>query len=168
MFDLTLLVFLALVMVPAATGAIFKPGTWYFEELKKPWWRPPAWLFPPVWGVLYLMIAVSGWLIWREAGWQGGTLALVVYGLQLVFNGLWSPVFFGLRRPDWAFVEILFLWSSIVVTIVLFQPISPLAAWLLVPYLGWASFAGLLNFTIMRMNPRSGVARRGRETADVR
>ncbi|MCR9177748.1 MAG: tryptophan-rich sensory protein [Alphaproteobacteria bacterium] len=157
-FDLTLLIFVALCMLPASTGAIFKPGDWYFHELKKPWWRPPSWLFAPVWSVLYLMIAVSAWIVWRTAGWDGGALALSVFAAQLVFNGLWSPIFFGMRRPDLAMIEILFLWGSIVATIVVFYPISETAAWLLVPYLCWASFAGFLNLTIVRMNPRNGVS----------
>jgi tryptophan-rich sensory protein len=121
--------------------------------LKKPAWRPPNWLFAPVWTVLYLMIALAGWLIWREAGFAGAGLALAAYALQLVVNAVWTPLFFGLRRPDLGFVDIVLLWLSIVATIALFAPIDVVAAALLVPYLAWVTFAGALNFALWRLNP---------------
>ena len=99
------------------------------------------------------MIALSGWLVWREAGLGGAALPL--YALQLILNAAWTPIFFGLRRPDLAVIEIVMLWASIVATIALFHPISPSAAWLLVPYLAWVSFASALNFSIWRRNPAS-------------
>lgn len=136
----------------AATGALFRPGEWY-RRLEKPPWRPPDWLFAPVWTALYAMIALSGWLVWREAGLGGAALPL--YALQLILNAAWTPIFFGLRRPDLAVIEIVMLWASIVATIALFHPISPSAAWLLVPYLAWVSFASALNFSIWRRNPAS-------------
>lgn len=132
----------------AASGAVFKPGPWY-EGLKKPWWRPPNWLFAPAWAVLFVMIAFSGWYAWREAGFG---LALAVYGVQLVLNFLWSAFFFGLRRPDYALYDLVLLWLSILACILLFAPISATAAWLMVPYLAWVSFAGWLNFTMLRLN----------------
>jgi tryptophan-rich sensory protein len=97
------------------TGAFFRPGEWY-ERLKKPSWRPPNRLFAPVWTVLYVMIAVSGWLVWREFGFAGAVLPLAVYALQLVLNAAWTPLFFGLHRPDLAFVDIVLVWLSIVAT----------------------------------------------------
>jgi tryptophan-rich sensory protein len=142
----------------ATSGGFFRPGDWY-ERLAKPRWRPPNWLFAPAWAVLYVTIAVSGWLVWREAGFAGAGLALAVYGVQLLLNAAWSAIFFGMRRIDLAFGELVLLWLSIAATIALFHPIHPGAAWLLVPYLCWVTFAGALNFAILRRNPRGGVAR---------
>lgn len=143
----------------AMTGGIFRPGKWY-ENLKKPSWRPPKWLFAPVWSILYVMIAVSGWLVWRTAGLDDGAQALTIYGVQLVLNGLWSAVFFGMKRIGLAFFELVALWVAIVVTIFNFYPINPTAAYMLVPYLLWGSFAGGLNFTVWQMN-KSQPAPRG-------
>lgn len=135
----------------AATGAIFRPGEWY-KQLDKPRWRPPDWIFAPVWSALYVTIALSGWLVWREAGISGALLPLGVYALQLLLNAAWTPIFFGLHRPGLALVEIVLLWASILATIVLFYPISSAASWLLIPYLAWVSFASGLNFSIWMRN----------------
>lgn len=134
----------------ATPGVVFRPGQWY-RDLAKPPWCPPNWLFAPVWSVLYVTIAASGWLVWRESG-DGGLPALAVYGVHLLLNGLWSAVFFGLRRPGWALVEILCLWASIVATVVIFQPIDETAAYVLIPYLLWVSFAVALNFRVWQLN----------------
>ena len=149
---LTLFGFIAACFLAAVTGAFFQPGEWY-ERLKKPSWRPPNRLFAPVWTVLYVMIAVAGWLVWREAGFAGAALPLAVYALQLVLNAAWTPLFFGLHRPDLGFVDIVLIWLSIVATIVLFMPIHVAAALLLLPYLAWVTFATALNFTVWRLNP---------------
>jgi len=147
-----LLGFIAACFVAAATGSFFRPGDWY-ERLVKPSWRPPNWLFAPVWTVLYLMIAVSGWLVWRAAGVVGAAPALAVYAIQLVLNAAWSPIFFGLHRPWLGFVDIMLLWLSVIATISLFYPVHAGAALLLVPYLLWVSFAAALNLAIWRLNP---------------
>ncbi len=149
---LSLLIFMSACAAAAAPGLVFRPGNWY-RELKKPSWRPPDWLFGPVWLALYVSIAVSGWLVWRQAGFDGAELVLAVYAVQLVLNGLWSAVFFGLRRPDWAFMEIVCLWFSILATITVFHPVNGAAAYLLIPYACWVSFAVVLNFRIWRLNP---------------
>ena len=146
---LGLLPFVAACFVVALSGAVFRPGDWY-EHLAKPWWRPPNWLFGPAWTVLYICIAVSGWLAWRQADW---TLALEVYAVQLLLNAGWSAVSFGMRRLDLAFAELILLWLSIALTAALFAPISTAAAALLLPYLAWVTFAGALNFTLWQMNP---------------
>ena len=151
--SLSLLVFIALNALTALSGAVFRPGDWY-ETLNKPPWQPPNWLFAPVWMLLYGMIAVAGWMIWRVAGAEAGAVALGVYGVQLVLNFCWSWIFFGQRRPDLAMLEVVALWLSVAATIALFHPIHPPAAWLLLPYLAWVSFAGVLNFSIWRRNPR--------------
>ena len=143
--------FIAVCFLAAMTGALFRPGDWY-ERLKKPSWHPPNRLFAPVWTVLYLMIAASGWLVWRELGLAGAALPLAVYALQLVLNAMWTPLFFGLHRPDLGFVDIVLVWLSIVATIVLFFPINVGAALLLVPYLAWVTFATALNFSVWRLN----------------
>ncbi len=158
-FVLALLGFAAACFAVASTGAIFRPGEWY-KSIAKPSWTPPDWLFGPAWTVLYVMIAISGWLVWREAGLAGAALAFILYALQLVLNGLWSAVFFGMKRIGLALVDVALLWLSILATIVAFYPHSPLAAWLLVPYLAWVSFASALNFAIWRMNaePRTRAA----------
>jgi len=149
---LSLLVFVSVCAAAAAPGVVFRPGNWY-RDLAKPSWRPPDWLFGPVWLVLYVSIAVSGWLVWRQAGFDGAALALAVYAVQLVLNGLWSAVFFGLRRPDLALIEIICLWLAIVVTIGAFHPVDPTAAYLLIPYACWVGFAVILNYRIWRLNP---------------
>ena len=141
--------FVVAVVLIASTGAIFKPGAWY-EGLAKPSWTPPDWAFPVVWSVLYIFIAGACWLVWREAGWS---LALGVGILQLLLNGAWSWLFFGLRRMDLAFVDVALLWLCIAAFIMLAWPMSTIAALLFLPYLVWVSVAAALNLTVWRMNP---------------
>lgn len=133
----------------ASTGAIFKPGVWY-AGLRKPWWNPPNWLFPIAWSILFLMMAAAGFLVWRE---DGLGLPMLVWAGQLVLNAGWSAVFFGLRKLGWATIEAVALWSAILACILLFAPISATAAWLMVPYLAWVSFAVFLTYTMWRLNP---------------
>ena len=147
-----LLGFVVACVLVASSGAVFRPGAWY-ESLRKPWWRPPNWLFAPAWTALYIMIAISGWLVWRKAGFAGAAAPLAVYGVQLLLNAAWSGFFFGLRRMDLALVDVSLLWLSILALILLFAPIDATAAWLLVPYLAWVSFAAFLNLTMLRLNP---------------
>lgn len=154
---LSLLVFIAMNFVAASSGAVFKPDAWY-DNLNKPSWQPPKWLFAPAWSVLYLANAVAGWLVWRAAGFDGTQIAFAVYGIQLVLNAAWSGFFMGMRRPDLALVECVFLWASVVATCVLFFPFSATAGWLIVPYVAWVSFAMFLNWTICRLNPRTRTA----------
>ncbi len=137
------------VFLTACTGTIFKPGTWY-DGLEKPSWTPPDWAFPVVWSILYLFIAIAGWLVWRQAGWS---LALGLWIAQLVLNGAWSWLFFGLRRMDLAFLDVSLLWLCIASFIVIAWPISSTAAYLFMPYLLWVTTAGALNRAVWRMNP---------------
>lgn len=150
----TLIGFVAACAIAAATAGFYRPGEWY-ERLAKPGWKPPNWLFGPVWLVLYGMIAVSGWLVWRQVGWQGGALPLGLFAVQLVLNGLWSALFFGLRRIGLACIEMAALWLAIAATIAAFHPVHAGAAYLLMPYLAWVSFAFVLNFSIWRLNARA-------------
>ena len=151
--SLGLLVFVVMNMVAAASGALFRPGDWY-EALAKPRWRPPNWLFGPAWSVLYSMNAVAGWLVWRDHDWETARGALAVYGVSLILNAGWSGVFFGLRRPGLALVELVGLWLSIAAMIAAFLPLHEGAALLLLPYLCWVTFAGVLNHAIWRLNPQ--------------
>ncbi len=146
---LGLLGFLGANFAAAMSGAMFPPGAWY-EGLRKPSWNPPNWAFPVVWTILFVMMAFSGWLVWREVGFG---LPIAVYGVQLVLNAAWSWLFFGLRRPDLAFAELVVFWLAILATILLFAPIHAGAAWLLVPYIAWVTTAGVLNWQLWRMNP---------------
>lgn len=143
--------FLIACFAAAASGAVFRPGPWY-KALRKPVWTPPDWLFAPAWTVLFLLIAVAGWMVWRTHGFGGAALALAVYFVHLALNAAWSAIFFGLRRPDLAFVEVVLLWLSILATIVLFLPLERAAAMMLLPYLAWVSFAAALNLAIWRLN----------------
>ena len=142
-------VFAALVLCAAATGAIFKPGPWY-ESLSKPGWTPPNWAFPVVWTVLYVMIAFAGWLVWREAGWS---LPLALWGLQLVLNAAWSALFFGLRRMAWAMADVTALVLVVLAFIVAAHEVSPTASLLFLPYLAWVVTAAALNLRVMQLNP---------------
>jgi translocator protein len=148
---IVLIGFVGTCSLAAMTGAMFRPGDWY-EQLRKPAWRPPNWVFPPAWAFLYLTIAVSGWLVWLTAGLAGAVLPLAIYLVQLVLNAAWTPIFFGLHRPDLAFIEIVVLWLSIVATMAAFYPVNAAPAWLLLPYLLWVTFAAALNFAVWRLN----------------
>ena len=145
-----LFAFVAAVVVTAVVGSLFSvsAGDEYLS-LQRPSWAPPAWLFGPVWTVLYGMIALSGWLAWRSGAGRG---ELTLFGAQLVLNALWTPLFFGLGWYGFAFVEILVLWLAIVVLIVVFSWRSKAAALLLVPYLAWVSFAAALTLSITALN----------------
>ena len=146
-----LAVCIAVTFIAPALGAWAMPGEWY-ASLRKPSWNPPSWLFGPVWTALYLMMATAAWLVWRRGGWRTQRRPLVFYGLQLVLNAAWSPLFFGLKMPGLAFAEILLLLAAIILTARAFSRVSRPAWLLLVPYIGWVSFASLLNFTLWRMN----------------
>lgn len=149
---IALLLFFLASVVTASFGALFTPGEWY-QSLIKPDWTPPGWLFGPVWSLLYAMIAVSGWLVWRAAGWSGARLALTVFLGHLLLNALWSWLFFGLQRPDLALIDIVLLEATILWLVVLFWPVSWLAGALLLPYLAWVAFATALNGAIWQLNP---------------
>ncbi|WP_439815021.1 TspO/MBR family protein [Zavarzinia sp. CC-PAN008] len=148
---LALMGFLGICFLAALSGALFRPGEWH-RQLAKPSWNPPNWVFAPAWTVLYLMIAVSGWLISQRADAVDVTVPLVLWFVSLALNAAWSALFFGLKRPDLAFVDVVLLWLSIALMIVVFMPIDARAAWLLVPYLAWVSFASALNLSIWQLN----------------
>jgi len=129
----------------------FSPGTWY-QNLIKPSWTPPGGVFPVVWTILYVMMGMSGWIIWREIGLAAAVIPIIFFALQLALNALWPYIFFFLHRPGLAFAEIIVLWAVVLVTLILFWMKRPLAGALLLPYLVWLTFAAALNFSIWRMN----------------
>jgi tryptophan-rich sensory protein len=133
------------------TASSVSEGGWYYQ-IAKPSWTPPSWLFGPVWTVLYLAMAVAGWLVWRRGGWAAHRGALTLFLVQLTLNAIWSGLFFGLHSPGLAMIEILLLWIAILLTARAFFRVSPLAGWLLVPYLLWVSFASVLNFAVWQLN----------------
>jgi len=144
-----LAIFVALVALAALFGAQFEPGPWY-EGLDKPPLNPPNWVFGPVWSLLYLAIAIAGWLVWRARPASAEPLAL--WGSQLVLNAGWSLLFFGLHRPGIALVEILLLLALLIATTVSFFRVRALGGLLLVPYAAWVSFAAYLNAGLWYLN----------------
>jgi translocator protein len=142
---------LGICFAAAAMGGFFLPGEWY-ARLQKPAWGPPNWIFGPVWTALYTIMAVAAWLVWRRGGFVAQRKALSLFLLQLFFNALWSPLFFGLHLPGLAFVDLLLLWSALAATVGVFWRAGRLAGAMLLPYLGWVTFAGALNFALWRLN----------------
>ena len=126
--------------------------TWY-ATLQKPAFAPPNWLFGPAWTVLYILMAVAAWVVWKQGlAVPGIKLALAVYLVQLVLNGAWSGLFFGLRSPLAGFVGVIALWLAILATTVLFFRVSPTAGYLMLPYIAWVTFASALNAAILKLN----------------
>ncbi len=146
------------VVVPLLAGGLGSIATvssiptWY-AQLNKPPWNPPDWLFGPVWTLLYILMGVAAWLVWRS-GWQAQNvrLAMLSFAVQLVLNVLWSIIFFGLRSPGPALVEIVVLWLLILATTVQFFRLTSLAGYLMLPYLLWVSFASALNASVWSLN----------------
>lgn len=137
----------------ASVGAVFvSTGDWY-ARLVKPPWSPPPWVFGPAWTILYTLMAVAAWLVWRAGGWKVQKIPLGLFLVQWLLNALWTPLFFGLHRADLAFVEIVLFWLALLATLVSFWRVRPLAGALLLPYLLWVSFAATLNFHLWRLNP---------------
>ncbi len=125
----------------------------FYGQLVQPGWAPPGWLFGPVWTVLYALMGTAAWLVWRAGGWGAHRPALVLFILQLTLNALWSWLFFGWHLGAAALVDIVALWLLIVATTVAFWRVRPLAGGLLLPYLGWVTFATALNVAVWRLNP---------------
>jgi translocator protein len=141
----------ALTFAAAAMGARFLPGEWY-AHLRKPSWNPPGWVFGPAWIVLYCLMAIAAWMVWKRGGLAGQRAALSLFLLQLLLNVVWSPLFFGLHRPGLALVDLLLLWLALLATVVAFWKVRRLAGALLLPYLAWVTFAGTLNYAVWGLN----------------
>ena len=131
------------------TGAVFQPGRWY-RDLKKPSWTPPDWAFPVMWTTIYLLISFAGA---RAAVLPGNEYAMAFWAMQIGFNALWTPVFFGLRRLKGALIVMAFLWLSVLGAFVTHWQLDLWAGLALLPYLGWVTVAGALNLSVARLNP---------------
>ena len=150
---LVLLVFLGFTLaVGFVAGQVTAPNiaSWY-STLAKPSCNPPNWVFAPVWTALYVLIAISAWRVWRVAGWRSQGLALWL--IQLALNFAWSFIFFGAHNPGAALADLVVLWLAIAATLTVFWRTDRPAGVLLIPYLAWVSFAGLLNFWVWQLNP---------------
>jgi len=142
---------LAISFAAGLIGSRFMPGEWY-ASLAKPSWNPPNYLFGPVWTVLYVLMGVAAWLVWRRAGFGGAGAALGLFIVQLGLNALWSYLFFGQQRLDLAFFDVITLDVTILAVMILFWRLDRGAGALMLPYLAWVSFASLLNFVLWRLN----------------
>jgi tryptophan-rich sensory protein len=151
---LSLPAWIGLSFVAAAIGAWVNTTaiqTWY-TTIQKPDWLPPNWAFPVVWTLLYVLMGVAAWLVWRERRKARVMLPLLLFVLQLILNAGWSIIFFGFRQFGWAFAEIVLLWGAIAATTILFYKTKPWAGYLMVPYLLWVTFAAALNAAIWVLN----------------
>jgi benzodiazapine receptor len=146
-----LALFILVCLFVGGSGSAFPPGEWY-RQLVKPPLNPPPWVFGPVWTLLYILMGLSAWLVWRRPGWPAARAPLGLFGVQLFLNALWSWLFFGWHRVDLALVDIVLLWAAILGTLVAFGRIRRTAAWLLGPYLLWVSFAVYLNAALWWLN----------------
>jgi benzodiazapine receptor len=146
------------ILIPLLVGAVAGMFTssgvngWY-AVANKPWFNPPNWIFAPVWTSLYVLMGIALFLVWKsESANSLKQTALVLFAIQLLLNFFWSFIFFKLQQPGWAFAEIVLMWLMILLTILWFGKISSTAAWLLVPYICWVSFASVLNYSIWKLN----------------
>ena len=146
-----LVVALVLVAGAAAFGGRFRPDEWY-RALDKPAWNPPNWIFAPVWMLLYAAMAVAAWVAWRSGAGIWRTVGLSLWLTQLIANAAWSWIFFGRHRPGWALLDIAVMFVLILATLLAFFRLSPVAGWLMVPYLAWVAFAGCLNAALWLRN----------------
>ena len=142
---------LAFVFAASSTAVFVTTGGWY-AELAKPVWNPPNRVIGPAWTVLYILMAVAAWRVWRQGGWTRQKSALSLFVVQWSLNALWTPLFFGLQQPGWALAEILALLLAILATLRAFWRVDRPAGALLLPYAAWVSFATALNCTIWIMN----------------
>lgn len=146
-----LVVWILICFIPAIIGSQFGPGEWY-QTLTKPEWNPPNWIFGPVWTLLYLLMGISVWIIWKNYGLKTAAVPLTFFIAQLVLNALWSWFFFGLENVGLAFIDIVALWTLILITLILFWKLNTLSGVLLLPYIAWVSFATVLNYNIWQLN----------------
>ena len=156
MFWLLFFIFFAACLGAGATGGLFPPGPWY-RELKKPSWTPPDWVFPVTWTVLYVCMALAGA---RAAILPGNGVAMAFWAMQIAFNGLWTPVFFGLKNIRLGMAVVGILWLSVLCTMIALWQVDWIAGLLFLPYLVWVTIASALNAAVWRLNPDEAVASR--------
>ncbi len=146
----------AALAVAALGGSATDIGPWYYS-LHKPSWQPPDWMFPVVWTLIYAVTALAGVVAWRAASSRAvRQRILVLFAANALLNVGWSELFFKMRRPDWALIEVVPFWLSIALLIAVLTPISSTAGRLLLPYLVWVAFAAILNLAVVRLNPGFG------------
>jgi translocator protein len=139
----------------AAIGGVASSNAeFFYAQLTRPTWAPPASLFAPVWSILYLFQGIAAWLVWRARGLRGARLALSLFIIQLAANALWTWLFFAWRLGALSFAEIMILWALILATLVTFWRVRPVAGLLLLPYLLWVSFACALTYALWQLNPQ--------------
>jgi len=151
---LPLLISILIVFSFGFIGSLFTTpsiATWY-AFINKPLFSPPNWIFAPVWTLLYILMGISAFLIWKKRDNLKTKQALIFYGIQLILNALWSIIFFGMHNPGLAFLEIIILWLFILITLIKFYKINKTAGILFIPYLLWVSFASILNYAIWMLN----------------
>ena len=148
---MSLAIFLSINVAVALFASRFKPGAWY-DGLVKPSWTPPRIAFPIIWTALYALMAVAAWIVWQTNP-RFPTTPLVLYGIQLILNALWSWIFFGRHKPSAALIDIIALWIFIILTTSAFTSVRPLAGVLLIPYIIWVAIAAALNAAVIRLNP---------------
>lgn len=146
---LLFIIFLLTTFGAGATGAIFPPGEWY-QKLEKPSWTPPNWMFPIMWTSIYVLIAFAGA---RVAQLEGSGYAMAFWAAQIAFNTLWTPTFFGLHRLNGALIVMLFLWGSVLGCFITHWQLDFWAGMAMLPYLIWVTVAGMLNYSVARLNP---------------
>ena len=148
---------LVLSLVAGGLGGIASANAGeFYGTLTRPSWAPPAWLFGPVWTVLYIMMGIAAWLVWRERSYRPDSVrrrGLTLFVVQLVLNALWTWLFFHWRSGAWAFAEIVVLWLVVIATAAAFFQVRRTAGWMLVPYLLWLTYAGALTWAVWRSNP---------------
>ncbi|AFM15060.1 tryptophan-rich sensory protein [Mycolicibacterium chubuense NBB4] len=142
----------AVVIASGVGGLASTTSAQDYQRLQQPAWAPPSWVFGPVWTLLYALMAIAAWLVWRSGPWPRTRPALTAYAAQLVLNAAWTPLFFGLGWRGIAFAELSVLWLVLIGTVVLFFRRSAVAGWLLLPYLAWTTFALCLNFAVWQLN----------------
>jgi tryptophan-rich sensory protein len=144
--------FLCALAVAIFGALVTQLGPWYVA-LKKPSWQPPDWLFGPAWTLIFGLAALAAVLAWKDSpAGAAHTRIVAAFAANMVLNSLWSVLFFRLHRPDWALIEVAFLWASIAIVMIVLWPFSQAATWLMTPYLLWVSFASYLNLVIVRLN----------------
>lgn len=146
----------ACILVAVTGGWLTEVGPWY-RTLRMPSWRPPTWAFGPAWTLIFAMIAMAATFAWNDAAdARTRSILVALFAVNGALNIAWSGLFFKLRRPDWAFHELVLLWLSVLSLVVFTRDFAPAAAWLLAPYLAWVAFAGLLNHRIVALNAPFG------------